>query len=317
MVAVAEIKQIDENETVLKIQKTAFGIRKRVLEHTIKNNGGYLSQACSAAEILSALYENIMNLGPMEKPLVPRPFSGVPSATNKDYKLGSDFNGPRSRLNDRFILSPTHYSLPLYAALIETGRMEESALKEFNKDGSSLEMIGAEHSPGMEVMTGSLGQGLSQGIGIAYGRRLKKEPGRVWVFMSDGEFQIGMVWEAFQFMNHHKIDNVCVIVDVNGQQCDGAVQSVMKLDPLVDKLRSFGAEAVAISGHDIEAILKSAAIPHKNKPLVILCETDPCRGVPELKNNAGKLHYLRIKSDREKEQYINIYKDYEQLIFST
>jgi transketolase len=287
-------------ENALKIAK---GIRHRVLEHTIKNKGGYLSQACSSAEILACLYSGIMNLEPVKEPMKPKPFAGVPGPNNRDYSLGYIFNGKHTRVSDRFILSPTHYSLVLYAALIETGRMDTSGLDEFNKDGSSVEMIGAEHSPGMEVMTGSLGQGLSQAIGMAYGRRLKGEPGKTWVFMSDGEFQIGMVWEAFQFMNHHKMDAMNIIVDVNRQQCDGAMNSVMKIDPLADRLKAFGAEVVSIDGHDVNAIFEAAKTTHKDKPLAILCNTDPCRGVTELKTNAGKLHYLRFKNDDEKTRY--------------
>jgi len=283
--------------------KTAAGIRKRVLEHTINNKGGYLSQACSSAEILASLYSGIMNLEPVKEPIQPKPYAGVPGPTNKDYSLGYIFNGKHTRISDRFILSPTHYSLVLYAALIETGRMAANGLAEFNKDGSSVEMIGAEHSPGMEVMTGSLGQGLSQAIGMALGRRMKGEPGRTFVFMSDGEFQIGMVWEAFQFMSHHKLESVIVFVDVNRQQCDGAMNSVMKIDPLEDRLKAFGAEVVSVDGHDVNAIFEAAKTAHKEKPLVVLCNTDPCRGVTELQTLRGKLHYLRIKNDAEKLRY--------------
>jgi transketolase len=246
----------------------------------------------------------------VKTPMFPKPFMGVPSAANKDYSPGYYFNGPHTRISDRFILSPTHYSLVLYAALIETGRMDKSGLDQFNKDGSSVEMIGAEHSPGMEVMTGSLGQGLSQGIGMAYGRRLKGEPGKTYVFMSDGEFQIGMVWEAFQFMNHHKLDTVLIFVDVNKQQCDGVMNSVMKIDPLADRLTAFGTEVVSVDGHDVNAIFEASKTPHKDKPLAVLCNTDPCRGVPELKTNAGKLHYLRFKSDAERERYEKILKEF-------
>jgi len=99
--------------------------------------------------------------------------------------------------------------------------MHEKGLEQFNRDGSTVEMIGGEHSPGMEVMSGSLGQGLSQAAGIAMARRLKGETGRVWVFMSDGEFQIGQTWEAIQTISFYKLDNICVYVDVNGYQCDG------------------------------------------------------------------------------------------------
>jgi transketolase len=91
---------------------------------------------------------------------------------------------------------------------------------------------------------------------------------------------------------------------VNGQQCDGAVNSVMSVEPLVDKLRSFGAEAVVVDGHDISQLKDAAKIPHQGKPLVILCKTDPCRCMPELKVQGGKLHYIRIKSDVEKSRYV-------------
>jgi len=247
-----------------------------------------------------------MNLAPIENPLVPKPFAGVPSSDNHDYRIGSYFNGAHERMHDRFILSPTHYSLVLYAALIEAGRLSEKSLLEFNRDGSSLEMIGAEHSPGMEVMTGSLGQGLSQAIGMALGRRFKDEPGKTWLLMSDGEFQIGMVWEAFQFMSFYKIDSIGIYVDCNGQQCDGTINTTMSIDPLQDKLSSFGAEAITVDGHDIGSLLDAALTPHQNKPLVMLCKTDPCKGVPELKEVGGKLHYIKIKNESEEKKYIEI-----------
>ncbi|MBI5182620.1 MAG: transketolase, partial [Nitrospirae bacterium] len=141
------------------VGRVASGIRLRVLECAIKNNGGYLSQACSSAEILATLYVKVMNLGKVIAPLFPQPFPGVPAPHNQGYFTGSSYNGPHDSSFDRFFLSPAHYALVLYAALVETGRMAPEGLEQFNKDGSSVEMIGAEHSPGMEVMTGSLGQG--------------------------------------------------------------------------------------------------------------------------------------------------------------
>jgi transketolase len=281
----------------------ASGIRRRVLEHTLRNNGGYLSQACSAAEIFAALYCRIMHLGSVDRPLTPRPFPGVPSAINPGPFNGSLFNGPSSPDSDRFILSPTHYSLVLYAALIEAGRMTENGLDEFNKDGSSVEMIGAEHSPGMEVMTGSLGQGLSQGVGIALGRKLKKASGRVIVFMSDGEYQIGMTWEAIQFMSHYKLDNMIVIIDANRQQCDGTVESVMSIQPLDKRIEAFGGKVCSVDGHDVEALAGSAESTPDGRPIFIIASTDPCRGIGTLRANAPKLHYLRFKSAEEKEMY--------------
>ncbi len=281
----------------------ARGIRRRVLQHTLRNGGGYLSQACSSAEILATLYGGVMDLAPVPAPLLPRPFAGVPSAGNPDCRPGWEFNGPRRPDADRFILSPTHYSLILYAALIEAGRMDPSGLDQFNRDGSSVEMIGAEHSPGMEVMTGSLGQGLSQAIGMALGRRMNGETGRTWLLMSDGEFQIGMVWEAFQFLSHYAMDAIGIYVDVNRQQCDGPMESVMGIDPLAGKLAAFGAEVATVDGHDLQALHEAGRLPHPGRPLVVLCETDPCRGVPELRALGGKLHYLRIKDDAERRRY--------------
>ncbi len=285
------------------IREMAAGIRRRVLDHTVRNAGGYMSQACSSAEILASLYGSLMRLGPVERPLAPRPFPGPPSATNLDAFLGVDFNGGVIRGADRFILSPTHYSLVLYAALIEAGRMTEDALGEFNKDGSCLEMIGAEHSPGMEVMTGSLGQGLGQAAGIALGKRLKGDPGRVFVFMSDGEFQIGMTWESFQFMGHHGLSNMRILVDVNGQQCDGTVPSVMRVDPLDARLSAFGARVACVDGHDVEALLAAGNEEPDGGPLVVLCRTDPCRGLELLRRNAPKLHYLRFRTEDERDEY--------------
>lgn len=292
-------------------QQMAAGIRRRVLEHTLRNDGGYLSQACSSAEILAVLYGKVLRLGALAQPLAPRPFPGVPSAANSGYAVGSEFHGPTRDDLDRFILSPTHYSLVLYTALIEAGRLTPEGLLDFNRDGSSVEMIGAEHSPGMEVMTGSLGQGLSQAVGMALGRRLKGATGRVVVMMSDGEFQIGMTWEAFQFMAHHRLDNVLVMVDANQQQCDGLVSSVMTIEPLEQRLRAFGARVRVVDGHDVGALARAAAPRGDGKPLVVIARTDPCRGIELLRQNAPKLHYLRFKTAQEKQAYEDFYRTWQ------
>jgi transketolase len=141
----------------------------------------------------------------------------VPSAGNPDTFTGAGYHGPFAPEFDRFIISPAHYALVIYSALIETARMDETALDHFNKDGSSVEMIGAEHGPGMEA----LAQGLSMAAGIGWARLKKSEPGKVWVYMSDGEFQEGQTWETMAAMSHHGISNLRVVVDVNRQQCDG------------------------------------------------------------------------------------------------
>jgi len=284
-------------------RRTANGIRRRVLEYTLKNNGGYLSQACSSAEILAALYTRIMKLGPSRAPLTPRPFAGVPGPTNPNAFTGADYNGPKAPGLDRFVFSPVHYALVLYSALIEMGRLGEEALGQFNTDGSTMELIGAEHSPGHEVTAGSLGQAISQAGGIALARKLKGETGRVWVFMSDGEFQEGQVWEAMAALSYHKIDGLGVYVDVNGQCCDGAMSSVMSIDPLGARLEAFGADVRQVDGHDFDALAAPAELPRNGKPLVVLSKTDPCHGLGLLKERAPKLHYVRFKSDDERRAY--------------
>ncbi len=288
------------------VQRVAKGIRKRVLEHTIKNNGGYLSQACSSAEILATLYVKVMDLGKIETPLVPQSFPGVPGPNNVNYFTGAAFNGP-SPDHDRFFLSPAQYALVLYATLIETGRMAEEGLLQFNRDGSSVEMIGAEHSPGMETMTGSLGQGISQAAGIAMARKRKNEKGRVFIFMSDGEFQIGQTWEALQALSFHMLDNVYIYVDVNGFQCDGKMCTVMDIEPLDKRLESFGARVFRMNGHDIKRLAEMGSLTPDGRPVVVLCDTDAARGLDVLKTRAPKMHYVRFTSEEEKNRYVSAY----------
>lgn len=284
------------------VRATAQGIRGRVLEHTLRNDGGYLSQACSSAEIFASLYTEIMNLGPVAEPLRPPSFFQVPGP-HSPFITGAQFNGPAGPDYDKFFLSPSQYSLVLYATLIETGRMTEDGMEQFNQDGSTVEMIGAQHSPGMEIMSGSLGQGLSQAAGIAWGRKRKEEKGKVWVFMSDGEFQIGQTWEALQAMCFYKLDNVGIYVDVNGQQCDGRTETVMNVEPLDQRLRAFGAEVYKVAGHDPEALVEPASKPRNGRPLMVLAYTNPWQGIEILKERAPRLHYIRFSNEAERERY--------------
>jgi transketolase len=291
-------------------EEVALGIRRRVYEHTIRSNGGYLSQACSAAEQLAWLYNEQLNLGLPTLPPVPKPFGGVPSAQNKDYHTGAGYNGPAAPEFDRLFIAPAHYALVAYATLIETGRMAPEGLEMFNQDGSSVEMIGAEHSPGMEVHNGTLGIGLSTGAGLAYGRKLKGEPGRTWVFMSDGEVQEGQTWEAVQAAAFHGIDNLYAIMDVNDQQCDGAMSSVMEVGDIEAKFRNFGAVCVEVDGHDLAAIRDASKEPHEGRPLIILARTSPFHAMPILEERFPRLHYLRFKSEDERARFnVSIAKD--------
>ena len=284
-------------------EEVALGIRRRVFEHTMRNNGGYLSQACSAAEQLAWLYNEQLNLGAPTLPPIPKPFAGVPSADNKDYHTGAGYNGPATPELDRLFIAPAHYALVAYATLIEVGRMDPEGLLMFNKDGSSVEMIGAEHSPGMEVHNGTLGVGFSTAAGLAYGRRLKGETGKTWVFMSDGEVEEGQTWEAIQAARFHRIDSLYAIMDVNEQQCDGAMSSVMEVGDIRRKMIEFGAACVEIDGHDINAMRQALEEPHDGRPLIILARTSPFKTMSILEERFPRLHYVRFKSEDERARF--------------
>ncbi|MEM6431864.1 MAG: 1-deoxy-D-xylulose-5-phosphate synthase N-terminal domain-containing protein [Deinococcota bacterium] len=276
----------------------AHGIRRRTLALTLERNGCYLSQALSSAEILATLYTQVLNLGESLAPAVPPPLKGVPGH-GVHFGEGADYNGARTADYDRFLISPAHYAVAIYAALVETGRMDPAGLEQFNTDGSTVEMIGAEHSPGFELTTGSFGQAVSQAGGIALARKVRGESGRVFVFMSDGELEEGQTWEAVQALAFYKLDNVIVYVDVNGQQVDGLTKDVMNIEPIDARLEGFGATAIKVDGHDVDAL--ADAINHKEagKPLFVLCYTNSAEGIPMLETRKPHLHFVRFKTDAE------------------
>jgi len=285
----------------------AAGIRRRVFEHVLLNGEGYLSQACSAAEMLAMLYTRTLRLAPLDAPITPPPFAGVPGPANPHYSTGAVYNGAPGPDLDRFIFSPAQYALALYATLIEVGRLDPAGLADFNRDGSTVEMIGAEHSPGIETTTGSLAQALSQASGIAVARRRRGDTGNVWVMMSDGEFEEGQTWEALANAAFHGITNLRVVADVNGQQCDGLVASVGYLENLADRVRAFGCSCDEVDGHDLDA-LDAAMRRETGRPHVVLAHTDPTRGVPLLAEKAPLLHTLRFASPAERARYQAAYE---------
>ena len=289
-------------------QAVADRIRMRVLDHVLRSNGGYMSQALSSAEIFAMLYARILRLDPSTAPMIPRPFAGVPGPDNPGFFNGGDYNGPKAADLDRFIFSPAHYALVLYTALIEVGRLAEEGLDQFNQDGTTVEMIGAEHSPGVETTTGSLAQALSQAAGIALARKRRGDTGNVWVMMSDGEFQEGQIWEAIGEAAKYELDNLRVIVDVNGQQCDGCIDPSIYIDPLTNRIRAFGASAVEVDGHDLDA-LDAAMSAETGKPHFVMALTDPARGLPIFAERAPLLHYLRFTSDEERNRYQQVYEE--------
>lgn len=286
-------------------ERIAAGIRRRVLAHVLANDGGYMSQACSAAEILATIYSGAVDLPDVGSPYEPTGFSAVPGRSTPRVS-GAAPHGTPAHDRDRLIISPAHYALVVYAALIECGRLHEGALDQFNRDGSTVEMIGAEHSPGFETTTGSLAQAISQGGGIALARRLKGDTGRVWVFMSDGEFQEGQTWEALAAISYHHLANMRIVVDVNGTQCDGPMETVMSIEPLTARIESFGWSVDRVDGHDLVA-LRAAMTRSSDAPHAVLAYTDSVRGLDLLNERRPVLHYLRLSSPAERERYAAAY----------
>ena len=194
---------------------------------------------------------------------------------------------------------------------VETGRLSAEAFLRFNTDGSCVEMIGAEHSPGFELTTGSFGQAVSQAGGIALARRLRGEQGRCVVFMSDGELQEGQTWEGLQCLAQYALDKLIICVDVNGMQCDGATAEQMTLEPISQRIAAFGAKVLSIDGHDVDAI--DTAInhtPHSNQPLVILCYSNSAQGIPLLEARKPKLHFVRFADAAEVHRYKRFLHDW-------
>ena len=292
------------------ISRAATNIRKNILGIALKIGGCYLSQACSSAELVATLYMRILNLGPSLGNPEAIQFPGVPSPTNMNYQKGSQYNGYNPSnpdyTKDRFFVSCCHYASVIYCGLVESGRMNKSAIDKFNVDGWNMEMIGAEHSPGFENTAGSLGQTVSIAAGTAHAYKMKGHSGKVVCMLSDGEVAEGQDWECFQAAAFYKLDNLVMYLDKNGQQIEGWTQDVMKTEPLLERMKVFGWECVEINGHDINAITEASKTPHEGKPLMIICDTCPWQGIPLLKPMMPK-HYPRIP-ENQKEEFRKFYE---------
>jgi transketolase len=276
------------------VAQVALGIRRRVAWMAHERGGAYLGQAGSSAEILATLYCGLMNLGPAVATSLPRRPT-EPYRPGRSGPTGADFNGARDAIHDRFVLSPAHYSGALYAALAETGRLDVESFEEYAVNGSALEMIGSEQSPGLEATTGSLAQGLSVAVGMALARKITGAAGTIWVLISDGELEEGQTWEALAAAAHHRLGNLVVIVDANAMQVDGTPASIMTIEPIGERLASFGVTAHDVDGHDPEAIAAAAALRGGDAPLAIVCRTVPWHGMPSLERRyPGKLHFVRF-----------------------
>jgi transketolase len=254
---------------VAELRRQAFELRRNMLRQAKGKGQGYIGQGLGIADLLAALYFFEMNYRPLE---------------------------PLWAGRDRFLLSTGHYSIALWAVLAEIGLLEKSELDSYGADGSRLEMSTLESTPGVEVIGGSLGHGLGQGVGIALGHRLDGRDARVFVELSDGELQEGSTWEAAMSGANYGLDNLVALIDCNGIQADGPV--VIKIEPVKQKWESFGWDAMEINGNDMQQIVEALvwARAKTGRPKAIVLRTTPGFGIPTL-TRREKAHFVRVEPD--------------------
>ena len=245
------------------LKKIAVEVRKDIIEEVYSAKSGHPGGALSCADILTVLYFNQMNI---------------------DEKKPEDPN------RDRLILSKGHASPALYAVLAEKGYFPKEELKNFRKIGSKLQgHPDMKNIPGVDMTTGSLGQGLSAGVGMALASKMDKAGCKIYCILGDGETEEGQVWEALTAASKNKLDNLCVILDNNNLQIDGEIEKVGGMSNITEKLLSFGFNVVNINGHNIDEIIDAitTAKQTKGKPTAIIAKTVKGKGISFMENNAS------------------------------
>ncbi len=245
---------VSERE-VKRLRKIAIRLRKHIVRMTGLAKSGHPGGSLSAADIVTVLFF---------------------------YKMRLDPKNPHWKERDIFILSKGHATPVLYAALAEAGFFPVDELADFRKLTSHLQGHPDRlMTPGVEMSTGSLGQGLSVANGVALAFKLDRSPRRVYVLIGDGEMQEGQIWEAAMTASHYKLDNLTAILDYNGLQIDGPVNSIKSVEPVAEKWRAFGWEVRKIDGHDIKQIIEALewAETVKGKPSFIIAKTVKGKGV--------------------------------------
>lgn len=247
-------------------------IRQHVLEMTSRGGSSHIGSCLSIADLLAVLYSDVLRVKPADPTWVDR---------------------------DRFILSKGHAGAAVYAALAERGFFSVKKLLNHYQDGSELSgHVSHKGIPGVELSTGSLGHGLSVGSGIAYAAKLRGAKHRVFVLLSDGECDEGSNWEAMMFAAHHQLDNLVAIIDYNKLQSLAPTQATLGLEPVVDKLTSFGWSVVEIDGHDHGRIKESFSTEPVNpsKPTCVLAHTTKGKGISFMENSV-LWHYRTARGD--------------------
>ena len=246
----------------LALEKIANNVRMDILEEVYNAKSGHIGGAFSIADILTVLYFNEMNI---------------------DAKI------PDSPDRDRLVLSKGHASAALYAVLAEKGYIDKEELKTFRNIDSNLQgHPDMNKVPGVDMTTGSLGQGLSAANGMALSSKLDSRGYRVYCILGDGELQEGQVWEAAMTAEKYQLDNLCVIVDANELQLTDSTMNVkgINYNDIEQKFRAFGFQTVVIDGHNIESIIRALTIAEmtKGKPTAIICKTIKGKGVSFMEN---------------------------------
>ena len=243
-----------------RLTQIAKVIRRHIVTMTAQANSGHPGGSLSATEIVTALYFHVMRHDPLN---------------------------PKWEDRDRFILSKGHACPVLYAALAEAGYFPVDELSTFRKMNSRLQGHTHVMTPGIEMSGGSLGQGLSFGIGAALSGKIDKKDYRVYVLLGDGECDEGQVWEAAMSATHYKLDNLTAIVDRNRIQNDRFTSEAMEIEPLPDKWRAFGWKVQEIDGHDLGQVINAlkAARRVKDRPSAIIAHTVKGKGVSFMENN--------------------------------
>ena len=245
---------------ITELNQKAKEIRKDIIEAVYNAKSGHPGGALSIADILAVLYFK---------------------------ELRIDEKKPRWEERDRLVLSKGHCSSGLYAALAERGYFEKEKLKTFRKLDSILQgHPDLNQIPGVDMTSGSLGQGLSVANGMAIAGKMDNKDYRVYAILGDGEIEEGQVWEAAMTANKYKLDNLCVIVDNNNLQIDGTIEEVMSSYPIDEKFKSFGFNVINIDGNDIEQIINAfdEAKQVKGKPTCIVAKTVKGKGVSFMEN---------------------------------
>jgi transketolase len=259
----------DIPDRISRLRAAAYRIRRNALLMGEVQGQGYIGQALGVADILAVAYVDQLRYRPED---------------------------PHWPDRDRFLLSIGHYAIALYAALAEAGIIPLDELETYGSDDSRLPMSGmASYTPGMEISGGSLGHGLSVAAGMGIGLRHQGIPARVFNLLSDGELDEGSTWEAALVCAHHRLDNLTAIVDVNALQADGPTAGVLRTEPVVDKWRAFGWNALRVDGNDLSALVAAfdTARDHRGAPTVIVCDTRIGRGVPLIETRE-KAHFMNV-----------------------